>query len=181
MLPTGHIAAGFLTAKALLHFTHPELSSVQQTHLLWWGAFFSFAPDLDNFVAFAKVRAWWYKPGMDNTIHRRFYSHLPVIWLIAGLLIYFFAQSPYFKMFGLVVWLGSWSHFLLDSIDIYGIMWLWPFSKEKWALKDRGDEKKIQGGSFFGYWLNYLKCYVTRWTFYVELVLLITVLFFIRF
>jgi membrane-bound metal-dependent hydrolase YbcI (DUF457 family) len=179
MLPPGHIAAGFLTAKALLHFAHPGLSAAQQTHLLWWGAFFGFAPDLDNFVAFAKVRAWWYKPGTDSNIHRRFYSHLPVLWLFAGLLIYVFAWSPYYKMFGLVVWLGSWSHFLLDSIDIYGIMWLWPFNKEIWALKDRGVDVKINSKGFFEFWFNFLKFYVTRWTFYVELVLLISTLFFL--
>ncbi len=180
MLPPGHIAAGFLTAKALLYFTHTGLTQPQQTQLLWWGAFFGFAPDLDNFVAFAKVRAWWYKPGTDSTIHRRFYSHLPVLWLVAGLLVYFFAQSPYYKMFGLIVWLGSWSHFLLDSIDLYGIMWLWPFNKEIWAFKNRGVEEKIAGKSFFEYWFNFLKVYVTSWTFYVELVLLISVLFFIK-
>jgi membrane-bound metal-dependent hydrolase YbcI (DUF457 family) len=178
MLPPGHIAAGFLTAKALLHFAHPQITQAQQTRLLWWGAFFGFAPDLDSFAAFAKVRAWWYKPGVDNRTHRRFRSHLPVLWLIAGLLIYFFAQSPYYKMFGLLVWVCSWSHFLLDSIDIAGVMWLWPFNKEIWALKDRGLEPKIRAESFFGYWLNFLKFYVTRWTFYVEIILLISVLFF---
>lgn len=175
MLPPGHIAAGFLTAKVLLHFVHPQLSAAQQTHLLWWGMFFGFAPDLDNFVAFAKVRAWWYKKGVDNTIHRRFYSHLPALWFIAGLLIYFFAQSPYYKMFGQLVWLGSWSHFLLDSIE-YGIMWLWPFNKEIWALKNRGVNNGIAGESFFEYWLNFLKIYITRWTFIVEIIIIISFL-----
>jgi membrane-bound metal-dependent hydrolase YbcI (DUF457 family) len=179
MLPPGHIAAGFLTAKALLHFSHGYLSASQQTHLLWWGMFFSFAPDLDNFVAFAKIHSWWYKPGMDNTIHRRFYSHLPILWLIAGLLIYFFSQSPYFKMFGLLLWLCSWSHFVLDSIE-YGIMWLWPLNKEKWALKDRGVEKNISGKGFFSYWINYLKFYATRWTFYTEIIILMLALFLVR-
>ena len=178
MLPPGHIAAGFLTAKALLHFAHPGLTQSQQTHLLWWGTFFGFAPDLDNFVAFAKVRALWYKKGVDNTIHRKFYTHLPILWLITGLLIYFCAQSPYYKTFGLLVWLGSWSHFVLDSIDLYGIMWLWPFNKQIWALKNRGIEVKISADNFFTYWLKFLKFYVTTWTFFVELVLLTTVLFF---
>jgi len=180
MLPPGHIAAGFLTAKALLYFAHPALTAAQQTHLLWWGIFFGLAPDLDNFVAFAKVKAWWYKPGVDNTIHRKFYTHLPILWLIAGLLTYFCAQSPYYKTFGLLVWLGSWSHLFLDSID-YGIMWLWPFNKEIWAINNRGVEVKIPAKSFFSYWFNFLKFYIASWTFSVEIALLILALFVIKF
>jgi membrane-bound metal-dependent hydrolase YbcI (DUF457 family) len=99
--------------------------------------------------------------------------------MLAGLGIYFFSRSPYFKIFGLILWLCSWSHFVLDSIE-YGIMWLWPFNKQKWALKDRGVEKDIAGKGFFSYWANYLKFYATRWTFYAEIIIIISALFFVR-
>jgi membrane-bound metal-dependent hydrolase YbcI (DUF457 family) len=179
MLPPGHIAAGFLTSKALLYLAHPRLSLTQQTQLLWWGMFFSFAPDLDNFVAYAKIKSFWYKKDQDNTIHRRFYSHIPIIWLVAGLSVYFLSGSAYYKIFGLLIWMGSWTHFALDSIDMYGIMWLWPFNKGIWALKNRSIEKKIEGNGFISFWMNFLKYYVTTWTFYVEIVLLILALFFV--
>jgi membrane-bound metal-dependent hydrolase YbcI (DUF457 family) len=141
--------------------------------------FFSFAPDLDSFWSFAKEKSFIVRNPKKNN-HRHFISHAPVLWMLAGLIIYFFCQSEYFRMLGLLLWLCSWSHFLLDSIE-YGIMWLWPFNEEKWALKDRGVEKNIAGEGFFGYWINYLKFYVTRWTFYAEIIILISALFFIRF
>src|SRR5258707_1017416 len=128
MLPPGHIAAGYLTAKVLLHFSHEGLTQVQQTRLVWWAIFFGFAPDLDMFLSFFKEKALVVK-NVNKNNHRRFYSHAPVLWLITGLMIYIFASTPYFKIFGLLLWLGAWSHFILDSID-YGIMWLWPFSKQ---------------------------------------------------
>ena len=179
MLPPGHIAAGFLTAKALLHFSHNHLSADQQTQLLWWGIFFSFAPDLDSFITFAKERSFTVRSPEKNN-HRQFISHAPILWLIAGLAIYFFSSSEYFRILGLLLWLCSWSHFILDSIE-YGIMWLWPFNKEKWALKDRGQDVVISGNGFLNYWINFLKFYITRWTFYAEVIILITVLFFIKF
>jgi membrane-bound metal-dependent hydrolase YbcI (DUF457 family) len=178
MLPPGHIAAGFLTAKALLHFTGQGLTQTQQNHLLWWGIFFSFAPDLDSFISFAKEKSFAVRNPAKNN-HRKFVSHVPILWAIAGFLIFFLSRTQYFKVFGLILWLCSWSHFILDSIE-YGIMWLWPFNKEKWALKDRGIDKPIVGKTFTEYWLNFLKFYITRWTFYAEIIVLISVLFFIK-
>jgi hypothetical protein len=170
MLPPGHIAGGFLVAEALLKIAKPDLAPFQINQLLWWGVFFGFAPDFDNFAAFTKVKAWWYKKGVDNTIHRRFYTHIPILWLIAGLSVYFVAQSEFVKMIGIMVWLGSWTHFALDSID-YGVMWLWPWSKKVQAVHQPGKMEDIKASSFFEYWWNFLRIYVTLPTFYVELVL----------
>ena len=128
------------------------------------------------FVSFALARAWWYKPGVDSSMHRKFYTHIPILWLAAGLIIYFLSSDIYFKIFGLLVWVGSWTHFLLDSIE-YGVMWLWPFNKEVWAVKDRGVIKRsVNANNFFGYWMSYLRYYVTRWTFFVEVLIILTTL-----
>ena len=174
MLPPGHVAAGYLTAKALLKIIAPNLPSDQMQDLVWWGVFWSFAPDLDNFVAFLKVKSFYYNKK-DNSIHRQFYSHIPLLWLIIGLGIYFFSTETYWKIFGLMLWVGSWTHFVLDSIE-YGVMWLWPVNKELWALKDRGVKKQIDGDSFKTYWLTYLKYYLSRLTFYCEVVIIICAL-----
>lgn len=174
MLPPGHIAAGFLTAKALLKISHTQFPPSQTAQLLWWGAFFAFAPDLDSFVAFAKIKSFWFKQGSESVNHRKFYSHIPILWLLAGLLVYFFAATPYYKFVGLLLWLGSWAHFLLDSLDMPGIMWLWPFNKELWALKNRGVLPIIKGKNFFDYWINFIKFYIGSWTFYAEIIILIT-------
>ena len=173
MLPPGHIAAGFITAKALLHFTHPELAAIQQTQLLWWGMFFGFAPDLDTFVSFAKERAWFVINRGNN--HRKFFSHAPFLWLCAGLLVYFLSVDVYWKTVGLLIWLGSWSHFLLDSIE-YGIMWLWPFSDRIYAFCNRERDFKLTENNFFGYWWHFVKSYCQTLTFYCELIILILAL-----
>ncbi|MBI5530332.1 MAG: metal-dependent hydrolase [Candidatus Doudnabacteria bacterium] len=174
MLPPGHVAAGYLTAQALLKIVKPELPQAEINQLLWWGFFWGFAPDLDNFAAFLKVKSFYYNKK-DNSIHRQFYTHIPVLWLLAGLAVYFLAANAYWQMFGLLIWLGSWSHFLLDSIE-YGVMWLWPFNKELWAFKNRGVKKQIDGESFFRYWTSFLKLYVTRLTFYIEIIILVCAL-----
>jgi hypothetical protein len=181
MLPPGHIAAGYLVTEALLHIAKPDVPPDQLRHLLYWGMFFSFAPDLDNFVAYTKIRSWWYKPGVDSSIHRKFYSHIPLFWLVAGLMVYFLADGTYVKYIGLLLWIGSWTHFILDSID-GGIMWLWPFNTEVWALRNRGIRGAIQGRGFFDYWYKMVRIYMTRWTFYTEVAItLAAIIYLIRF
>lgn len=172
MLPPGHLAAGFLASKAVLNIFYPDLPNEQLIRLLWWGIFFSFAPDLDNFVAFIKVKAWWYKPSVDSSIHRQFYSHVPLLWLLASLLIFSLGRSDYARHFAIMVLVGSWTHFILDSIE-YGVMWLWPFNSEVWALRNRGAKRTIVGKNFLDYWQNMLKAYAQSWTFKAEIVILI--------
>lgn len=178
MLPPGHIAAGYLTARALIYFTQPAISQSQQSQLLWWGIFLGFAPDLDSFVSFAKERAWFVKNRANN--HRKFITHAPILWLIAGLVVYFFSPDAYWKTVGLLIWLASWSHFLLDSIE-YGIMWLWPFSNKIYAFRNRERDFKLTENSFFGYWWHFVKSYIQTLTFYCEIIiLLITLIIYFR-
>jgi membrane-bound metal-dependent hydrolase YbcI (DUF457 family) len=174
MLPPGHIAAGFLTAKVLLNFTHPALSQSRQEQLLWWGMFFGFAPDLDMFLAFFKQRSLLVA-GDKEVSHRKFYSHAPILWLIAGLLIYFLSGELYVKYLGLLVFLGSWSHFLLDSIE-HGIMWLWPFSTKVFALKNREVRLIIKEKNFFKHSWQFLKFYSQKLSFYLEIIVIISAL-----
>jgi membrane-bound metal-dependent hydrolase YbcI (DUF457 family) len=173
MLPPGHIAGGFLTATAVLKILKPDLPAPQTNQLLWWGAFFSFAPDLDTFVSFANERAWFVKDPKNN--HRKYLSHVPLLWLLTGLLIYFSASSAYIRILGLMLWLCSWSHFLLDSIE-YGIMWLWPFNKSVFAIRNKGNDTRIESTGFTSYWLEFLKAYAATWTFYFEVLIILAAL-----
>lgn len=157
MLPPGHIAAGYLLATALLNFTQPGFDTQQTAQLLALGAFFGFAPDLDVFFSFARGKSVSV-PLMKHN-HRFYWSHTPLPWLIVSLLIYFLASDPFLKYVGLMIWLGSWSHFALDSI-IFGIMWLWPFSNKHFALsKNKNDimAGEQTGLGFFRSWLAFLK------------------------
>ena len=166
MLPPGHIAGGLLAAEALLKILKPDLPQSQLNQLLWWGMFFSFAPDLDSFISFAKERSLAVR-NADKNDHRNFFSHAPILWLLAGLAVYAASGSVYLKTVGLLLWVCSWSHFLLDSID-HGVMWLWPLSKKRYAL-NRPDALTNTEPTFFGYWAYFLKAYASWPTFYAEL------------
>lgn len=174
MLPTGHIAAGYLTGYALLKFSHPAVSIQQQTQLLWWAVFFGFAPDLDVFVYFALNKTLLVS-GEAKKNHRLYISHAPMLWLLAGLAIYFFASSIYLKNIGLLLWLGSWSHFLLDSVE-YGIMWLWPFSAKIYAFKNRDVKVPVKEKTFFKHSAEFLKIYSKRLSFYLEVLIILLAL-----
>ncbi len=173
MLPSGHFAAGYLLAKALIHYSNADFSPVETHQLLFWGAFFGFAPDLDTFYAFWKIKRWIVP--REKVDHRKFITHAPLLWLAIGLLIYFLSGDPFVKYLGLLVWLGPWSHFALDSTR-HGIMWLWPFSKRLYALKESDRSWENNHTKFFRYWLNFLRYYITRstLTFGVEVVIIST-------
>jgi len=156
MLPPGHIAAGYLTAKVLTSSLQYNLTASQINELSLIGAIIGFLPDLDFFFAFAKLKAFRIDDGVVN--HRKLFPHAPIPWLIAGLIIFFAASSDFGKVLGLVVWLSSWSHFILDSES--GIMWLWPatkrfipFSEAYYSRKHEFEEKEEK--SFLKYWFNF--------------------------
>ena len=174
MLPPGHVAAGFLTAEALLKITKPELSFSQYRDLLYWGMFFGFAPDLDYFLAFAIQKAWTI-PDFEKNSHRRFLSHAPIMWLLVGLAIFFTAQTAFFKTFGLIVWLASWGHFLLDTIE-FGIMWFWPVSTKKFYFIFRAEQKNHQL-NFVSFWWQAVKYYCSSVSFYFEVLLIMFFVF----
>lgn len=157
MLPPGHIAAGFLTAYTLLKVTNPAFSEEQITQLYLIGMFTAFAPDLDFFYAFFRVRSFTIQNNSIN--HRLFFTHAPVVWLVAGLLVYFLSPTEFLQFTGLLIWLGAWSHFALDSIQ-HGVMWLWPLSKKRFALRRAGmAHKGITEPNFFKFWLKFLTTY----------------------
>lgn len=173
MLPPGHIAAGYLTAYGLVKLIQPEIDPSAVRDMYLWGMFWGFAPDLDNFFAFWKMKSWWYKGGSDSGMHRKFYSHVPVLWLLAGVILYFLVSSAYWKMVVVLLVLGSFSHFVLDSIE-FGVKWLWPFSDKLVALVNPGVKKDIQANGFFSYWLTFLSYYKSRPTFFLEIIILIS-------
>jgi hypothetical protein len=158
----------------MLALTHPALSAIEQQQLLWWGMFFGFAPDLDMFWVFIKTKRF---VASDKTNHRQFFSHAPVLWLLGGLAVFLFGlmqQDLFFEYLGVAVWLGSWSHFVFDSVQ-HGVMWLWPWGREPLALFDRGVKDDIPLQAFLSYWVKSVKFYVTR--FVISFVLELTVIF----
>lgn len=175
MLPIGHVAGGYLSGVVLLKILKPELSAVENNNLLLFAIFFGFAPDLDVFWFFFKNKTMLVASSTNETSHRKFIGHAPLLWLVFGLIIFFSTSNLYVKYVGLIFWAGSWSHFLLDSIE-YGIMWLWPFSNKIYALKDTAVSKPITEKGFINHTFAFLKFYFTRLTFYLEILIIITAL-----
>jgi hypothetical protein len=172
MLPTGHAAAGFITAYSFIKIVKPDLDPSQINQLLYLGAFFGFSPDLDEFWFFFKTKGLLVAPADQKINHRYYLSHAPVLWLIVGVIIFVFSSTAFWQSAGLLLWLCSWSHFLADSIE-YGIMWLWPFNGKLFAFKDREINITIPERNFFKHSFTYLKLYTTRLSFYLEVLFIV--------
>ncbi len=170
MLPLGHIAGGYLSAKALLKIVPNNFTEAEKEKLSYWGAFFGFLPDIDIFYAFYKSAALTINHSVAN--HRLYFTHTPLIWLLAGLLIYFLFKKPIQSFFGLIVLAGTWSHMALDSID-YGVRWLWPFKNLPYAIITDGLKSQSLPAGFFNYWFGFLKYYFYTPTFYFEILIII--------
>ncbi len=177
MLPPGHIAAGYLTAYALIKIVRPDISPGEINQLLYWGMFFGFAPDLDKFWFFFKNRSLLVVPAGVKKYHRNYFTHAPVLWLAVGLGIFLFAQTGYLKLLGLVLWLGAWSHFILDSLE-YGVIWLWPISDKLFAFKSAGVKLFVtEDKNFFTHSFKFLHAYATKSiTFYCEIIIILIAL-----
>jgi hypothetical protein len=171
MLPPGHIAGGYLTAYALVKLTGSQLTAHQQNFILAMGAFWGFAPDLDMFIGFFRHRHLTVLPNGLN--HRYLPTHAPLNWLIAGLAVIVLIPDTFGRYLGLTIWLGSWSHFLLDSFG-YGIMWLWPLSKKVYSFKSVGIDYHNTEPNFFKYWIKFLLHYTYRLPFYLELIVIVS-------
>jgi hypothetical protein len=174
MLPPGHIAGGYLATYTLLQLTHASFTPEQTQILLLLGALFGFAPDLDYFIFFAQVKKFTI-PG-NKTNHRKFFSHAPLAWLAIGLSIFFLGQTDFIKYIGLIIWLGSWSHFILDSIED-GVMWLWPFSSKLYAVRDRSVDEGINDTRFWRFWWKFFTYYTSHTTFYLEIIIILIFIF----
>ncbi len=171
MLPPGHVAAGYLTALAAIKIFNPNFDQHQINQLLTLGMFWGFAPDLDKFYEFFKIGS--FTSDFKKADHRKFVSHAPFLWLIVGTVLYLIVSDPFWKFNAILLVAGSFSHFLLDSIE-YGIPWLWPFTSKLFAVIN-ADKKifEVSEKSFFKHWISFVKFYITRPTFYLELLVLL--------
>jgi membrane-bound metal-dependent hydrolase YbcI (DUF457 family) len=131
--------------------------------LIFIGLFFGFAPDLDLFYGFAKYKTWI--ASEDKFQHRTFLSHAPILWLVLAAIVYLIAPDPFWKEVGLLILVGSWTHFLLDSVES-GIMWLWPFRTTRYALIPNEKKYITSEKRFFPFWINFVRWYAATFVTY---------------
>lgn len=176
MVLPGHLAGGYIFTKALLAWTHAAFSSSQATALLIIGTLAGELPDIDLLHFYFANRSEF---STENN-HRHYITHAPIFWLIISLVVALIGlvfQSAFIEYLGWIILGGSWSHLILDSIED-GIMWLWPLSHKKFALRTMPDfdPQEYRGTHRIGtipfYWEYIVNTYIrTRITFYVEVLL----------
>jgi len=169
MLPPGHIAGGFLAAK-LASVWIPELSGVKYLCL---ASLFGFIPDLDFFYAFAKSHKLTIDEGIN---HRRFVTHAPLVYLVVFIL--WFWLFPTNRLIAITFILGTWSHFILDSVQGDGIPWLYPFRNKLYSLF-RIYEFDYSEPKFFKHWWSFTKQYLKFPVATLEIAIIITAITFI--
>lgn len=170
MLPLGHIAGGYLITKALFNIIPNNFTQLEREKFSYWGAFFGLFPDIDIFYAFYQSAALTINHSVAN--HRLYFTHTPLVWLVIGILIYFFFKKKKQGIFGLVLLTGTWAHMVFDSID-YGVRWLWPFKNLPYAILSNGLKSEFLPLGFFNYWFGFLKYYSRTPTFYFEILIII--------
>ncbi len=140
MVLPGHLSGGYLATTALLGIFHPDFSTNEIITLLIVGTLAGELPDIDLFFFNIKYR---HQQANRNDSHRNYITHIPFFWLAISLLVVIIGliiNSQFTEYVGWIILAGTWSHFILDSIE-YGIRWFAPISNKRIAIKTEFHEK----------------------------------------
>src|SRR5437868_1384261 len=124
MVLPGHLAGGYLAARALLSLSHAAFTPGQMLALYIIGTLAGDGPDIDLIWYSFKHRVL---RSTENDSHRDYLTHAPIVWLAISLLIVLagsLVSSSFVEFIGWIILCGSWTHLIFDSIE-YGVMWLW--------------------------------------------------------
>lgn len=173
MVLPGHLSGGYLATLGLLAITHSAFSHSQLVSLYIIGTIAGEGPDIDLLFYYLQRRT---NKNSDIESHRSYITHTPIFWIVfCGLisLVGLFLNSQFIEFIGYVILGGALSHLLFDSLE-YGIRWMWPFVNMRFCVRNI-DEQQIQGekGTIPYYWTFITNVYITRWTFYAEIVVTI--------
>lgn len=177
MVLPGHLAGGYLATRALLSLSHAAFTPTQITALLIIGTLAGDGPDIDLLWFSFKHRILRIEEEDD---HREYITHAPIFWLVLSLIIVgigYLAGSQFTEFIGWAILGGSWSHLIFDSIE-YGVIWLWPFSKKRYCLRNVTEPEDLgEQGSIRRYWNYIVRVYPTRITFYAEILIFLIALY----
>lgn len=165
MILPGHLAAGYITTFVTVTALGYSFTPTEQTLLLTAGTLLGDAPDLDVFFNFFKKTSI----GVSSLKgHRDHITHIPLLWLVLGVIIWFSSTSDFYKTLGLLLWLCPWSHLLCDSIFTdTGVRWFAPFSEKKVMTF------KKQTENFPSSWLDLFYKYAKNPLCYLEISLVV--------
>jgi hypothetical protein len=180
MVLPGHLAGGYLVSRAVLALAPAAtaFSPAQTAALLVIGTLFGDSPDIDLIFYYFNQRSA--HPDNDEIGHRHNITHTPIFWLGVSLAVVaagWIAGSLFTEFAGWMILAGSWTHLLLDSIEV-GIRWLWPFSEKIFLLRKTA-EPEVPGtkGTVAYYWkLITSKSYLRSLTVYAEIAITLAAL-----
>jgi len=150
-----HTAIGYFIARGFA--VTGILPDANSTYLL--SMVFANAPDIDGIMVTRRL----------YTHRENFYalSHYPISWLIFSIAAFSisFYQPPIFGQYVIMAAIALFSHFLLDSFDIFdGIAWLGPFIKRKFSFVTLSLSHPLTntdwGMLYRKHWLFYVECVI---------------------
>lgn len=175
MLPSGHLAAGYLATKASSLILSGYFPQAAEPRFIIFGMLVSVLVDLDDLYAFFKIGRLVART--ETFDHRKFITHTPFFHLIISLLlasggIAFSSQA--LILISIYYFVGTYTHLILDSFG-YGIRWLWPFGNKLYALARAGKDFDISPElPTFKYWAAYFKEYSKTPTCFLEFFLIVS-------
>jgi inner membrane protein len=122
-----HAPGGFIAAFITRRWWSRFLSKRQITILYIISMIVAIFPDID-IIYYYLINA--------TTRHRQHITHSLFLYLFIWLLFYlvgFFKKSRILKSVGFILFIGGFSHLVLDSTTT-GVPWLYPFSSRTWGL-----------------------------------------------
>ena len=177
MVLPGHLAGGYLAARAVLFLTHASFSPTQTATLLVIGTLAGEVPDIDLLFFYFNQRS---KASKKVAEHRDYLTHAPIVWLILSLLIVAIGllfNSSFVQFTGWMILAGTFSHFILDSLE-YGIPWLWPISKKWFAIRKFQPKRLVTArkGTLKAHWQFTTGPYIEGWTVWLEIAITLAAL-----
>jgi len=173
MVLPGHLAGGYLATKAIVAIFQPALNSSQVIWLYLIGTLAGELPDID--IAWFYLTRIVFKTNSKEN-HREHATHAPLLWLALSLIIAaagYILKDIFVQYIGWTILVGTWSHFILDSIE-YGIRWLWPFSDKRLCFREVPDaDIDAPKGSLSYYWEFVTGHYPRRLTFCAEIIVVV--------
>lgn len=112
-------------------------------------------PDLDMF--------YFYLLDNRQTHHHEYWTHLPCVWLVAGIIVFicrFIFSDNKKTILGVLFIGGGFIHLMLDSL-VGDVWWLYPFIDKPYALF-------TVPARYSPWWLNF----ILHWSFLAEVLIL---------
>jgi len=138
----GGICAGLVVGFNLLPAPYDIKSASAIAVVVVASTIGSIIPDIDEPNSIAGRKIWLISKIIKKVFGHRMITHTPFFVVAMAVGFYFlggkyFSQDPYYYwyskfVFGFLV--GYISHFIMDSMTPTGIMYLWPFSRNRYSI-----------------------------------------------